>query len=189
MDSKVLWLDCETTGLSAKKNCIWQIALLVEINGEVEDEMVLLVRPYKDAVDKYAVEMAGSRLQEAIDGGLEVEDAVAEIKQLMGRYVDKYDRNDKFVPAGKNIASFDLQFLREMFKAAGDVKYGIGSWMFSCWRDVTDAIGRAVGAGMRFRNHKLETVCEQLGIELIAHDALEDIKATRQVYQMLGGLA
>ena len=188
MDSKILWLDCETTGLNPKIHSIWEFAALIEINGEVLDEFHMLVKPYTDESEEYAVEMGGSRLRQAMDEGLDVNEAVSHLKRFMAKYVDKFDKMDKFVPAGKNIAAFDLQFLRAMFKAAGDGKYGIGSWMFSCWRDVTDAIGRAVGAGMRFKNHKLETVAETLGIEHEAHSALSDIKVTRELYQALSGL-
>lgn len=188
MDSKILWLDCETTGLDPKRHSIWEFAALVDINGEIVDEFHMLVKPYKKDVSQYALDMNLVRYTEACDVGWDVKEAVKRLKGFMAQYIDKYDKQDKFVPAGKNIAAFDLQFLREMFASAGDKKYGIGSWMFSCWRDVTDAIGRAVGAGMRFKNHKLETVAETLGLEHEAHDALSDVKVTRAIYLMLGGL-
>ena len=37
-----------------------------------------------------------------------------------------------------------------------------------------------------FRSHKLVDVCKHFGIELDAHDALSDIKATRQlIYKLM----
>ena len=38
-----------------------------------------------------------------------------------------------------------------------------------------------------FNDHKLGTVCEQLGIELDAHDAMNDIRATRELVQGFHG--
>ena len=187
MVSKILWIDCETTGLNPKLHSLWELACLCDIDGEVVDTFHVFIKPYTKEDDKYAVELGGSRLQRACEEGLEVADAVDQFKWFMGKYVDKFDPKDKFVPAGKNIGAFDLPFLRKLFEFGG-CEYGIGSWMFTCWRDVTDAIGRAVGAGMRFKNHRLETICDALGIAHESHEALSDIRVTRQIYLMLGGL-
>jgi len=36
-------------------------------------------------------------------------------------------------------------------------------------------------------NYKLQTVCEHFGVQIDAHDALSDIKATRELLQMILG--
>ena len=49
--------------------------------------------------------------------------------------------------------------------------------------DVIQATALFTVAGkMKLQNMKLGTVCEHFGISLKAHDALEDIRATRQVF-------
>ena len=186
--SKILWLDTETTGLDPKLNDIWQLAYLIEIDGEVKEEGEMMIRPSNmDTVEDDALKIGGVTREELESLDYTIADAVEDLKDVFGKYVDKYDRKDKFVVAGYFVR-FDIDFLREMFFKSGD-RYGIGSWCFTCLLDVPSFVAIGVAKyGMRFQNFKLETVCKKLGVEFKAHDALEDIKATRVLYEALGGL-
>ena len=186
--SKRLWIDCETSGLDPKLNDIWQLAYLIEIDGEVIEEGEMMIRPSNmDTIEDKALEVGGITKEELEKIDYTIKDAVEDLKDVFGKYVDKYDKEDKFVVAGYFI-HFDYQFLREMFFKSGD-RYGIGSWCFTCLLDVPSFISIGVAKyGMRFPNFKLETVCKKLDVPLKAHNALSDIKATRILYEALGGL-
>ena len=186
--TKILWLDCETTGVDPVKNDIWQFAYLIEYDGEIVDGENMYIRPFDMAtITEKAMIIGGTSIDKLGEIELSTQQAVANIKARWSKYIDKYDRNDKFVMAGYWV-HFDNNFLRQTFKKGGD-KYGIGSWCFSPCIDVASFVAVAVAKhGFRFPNYKLETVCDRLGIAIDAHDALSDIQATRTLYQALGGL-
>lgn len=110
---------------------------------------------------------------------------------FLARYVNRYEKLDKFVLAGYNINAFDEPFLRQLFvdnaKTRKDRKYGgyFGSWFFWPKRDVQTFLAEHLAEGLRLDNYKLETVCEYYNIPIEAHDALSDIRATRQLYRVL----
>ena len=186
---KILWVDCETTGVDPKKNDIWQLAYLIEIDGEIVDGENMFIRPYNTKhIEDSALEIGGTTLEKLLNIDLTTRQAIANVKNRWAQYVDKYDKRDKFVMAGYWI-HFDNNFIRQTFKKAGD-KYGIGSWCFSPCIDVATFVAVAVAKhGFRFPNYKLETVCDRLGIPIEAHDALSDIHAPRTLYHALGGLS
>ncbi len=185
---KILWIDCETTGVDPKKNDIWQLAYLIEIDGEIVDGENLFIRPYNvKNITEEACEIGGTTIEKLLEIELSLKQAIANIKSKFALYINKFDRNDKFVIAGYWV-HFDAGFLRQSFKKAGD-KYGIGSWCFSPCLDVASFVAVAIAKhGFRFPNYKLETVCDRLGIPIKAHDALSDVYATRTLYAALGGL-
>ena len=187
--SKLLYLDCETTGIDPTINDIWQLAYIIEIDGVVVEECEMLIRPDNmNAIDDKALEIGGITREELEKIDYNIADAVADLKKSWAKFIDKFDRDDKFVIVGYYV-NFDAQFLREMFVKVGD-RYGIGSWCFSCLLDVSTFVAIAVGKfGFRFENHQLKTVCAKLRIPLKkAHDSLENIKATKKLYEMLGEL-
>jgi len=188
--SKILWLDVETTGTDHKIHDIWQLAYIIEIDGVVVEECEMMIRPDNmDAIDDKALEIGGITREELEKIDYNIADAVADLKKSWAKFIDKFDRDDKFVIVGYWV-HFDAQFLREMFVKAGD-RYGIGSWAFTALLDVSSFVAVAVGKyNFRFDNFKLETVCKKLKIPLKnAHDSLEDIKATKKLYEMLGELS
>ena len=187
--TKILWMDCETTGTDPIKNDIWQFAHLIEIDGEIVDGENMYIRPHNiNNIEDQALEIGGTTITKLLEIETTVAQAVASIKRKWALYINKYDKKDKFVMAGYWI-HFDNSFLRQMFAKAGDDKYGIGSWCFSPCIDVASFVAIAVAKhGFRFPNYKLETVCDRLGIPIDAHDALSDVHATRTLYTALGGL-
>ena len=186
--SKILWVDVETTGVDPVANDIWQLAYLIEIDGKVVDGENMYIRPHNVAnIEQKALEVGGTSIEKLLEIELLVSQAVANIKAKWAKYVDKFDKRDKFVLAGYWV-NFDSNFLRQLFTKAGD-KFGIGSWCFSPCLDVASFVAIAVAKhNFRFPNYKLETVCGKLGIPIEAHDALSDIYATRTLYSALRGL-
>lgn len=190
MPRKVLYFDVETTGVDPVKNDIVQLSGLIEVDGEVVHEFNIKCQPRDfKTVEPKALEVTGLTLdvlksyQSADDGFGEFELAIAGAKHSWA--INKYDKNDKFTPAGYNVG-FDIQFLDQFFRKYGE-SYGSG-WMQN-WRAVDGlAIVRYleyIGKIPVMPNHKLATMCDYFKIPIQAHDALSDIKATRELIKKL----
>lgn len=179
---KILWLDTETTGLDPQRNAIIQIAVLIEIDKEIKDELSLLLRPMDvDRVEQAALDVHGHTKDEIWEFPAP-EKAMAELQKVMSKYVDKFDKTDKFVMAGYFVR-FDIDFMRAFFKKLGDNYFG--SWFFSVSYDVQWLVAERIALGFRAPNYKLATMCKHFGIEIKAHDALSDIKSTRKLDLLL----
>lgn len=188
---KILYFDTETTGTSHFKHEITQFAAIIEIDGVVKEEINLRCQPKDwDAIDPGALETTGVTIEQlkTFDSP---EIMFTKIKQTLRKYVGKYDRMpDKFYPAGHNV-SFDLDFLNAFFKQYGDFddqKWGITG--YQNWRAIDSRIfsNFLLAAGkLDCRDAKLGTLCQEFGIEIDAHDALSDIRATRQLIQQMMG--
>lgn len=183
MPNKVLYLDCETTGTDPAKHDIIQLAGLIEIDGDVKSTFDFRCQPFDfDAIDAEALAVNGvtvDQLRQAVPP-----DAVYHLfVSKLGRYVNKFDRSDKFTPAGYNVG-FDLEFLASFFRKNHDDYFG--SWQ--TWRavDALPVVRFLEFCGLlSLPDHKLATVCEHFNIPLQAHDALADITATRTLIQKL----
>lgn len=182
---KILWIDVETTGLDPILQDIYSLAYIIDIDGKVEEEGELLIRPYNFlTIDNEALKVGGTTVEELEKVDYTISDAVIDLKRVWGKYIDKFDKSDKFVVGGYYVR-FDCDFLRSMFKKAGD-RYGIGSWCFTPLLEVSAFVAEQVTkVGLRLPNFKLATVCERYGIEFEAHNALEDVRAARQLYYTL----
>jgi len=131
MKGKIFTFDVETGGLDCKKNALIQIAYLIEIDGKIEAEGNLKCKPFAgDILDPKALEVNGQKESDI----LEYPDPRVQYKKLVatfGRFINKYDKTDKFYPSGYNVR-FDLDFLKEWFVKNGDTWFA--SWQN--WRDI-----------------------------------------------------
>ena len=104
----------------------------------------------------------------------------------MGKYIEKFDRNDKFHFIAYN-ANFDDNFMRSFFKKNNDNYYG--SWFYWPPLDVANLAGAYLAnSRSKMINFKLMTVANFLGFEADsgkAHDALYDIETTIKVFDYL----
>lgn len=180
---KVLYFDTETTGLDPVKNDIIQLAGMVEINGKIKEEFNFFSQPFSyENVSQEALDIYGISI-DTIKGFPKPETLRIRLIRLMGKYVDKYNRNDKFYPAGQNV-KFDIDFLEENFKKNNDMYFG--SWF---WRYCIDLY--SLSTILRYKeilnteNLKLETLARHFEVELKAHDAMSDIKATREIIRII----
>jgi len=101
----------------------------------------------------------------------------------MKKYVDPYDKTDKFNFIAYN-ANFDNQRIRDFFDKIGD-KY-FGSWFYYPYLDVMTMAAVALVLERRnMPNFKLNTVAKKLGIQVDdakTHDAMYDIYLTRAIF-------
>lgn len=182
MENKIFWLDTETTGTDPQKHAVIQIAALIEINNEIKEEINILMRPFDgDEITDKALEV-NHWTKEKILFFDPPQKALKNLKSKMGEWVDKYDKKDKFILAGYNVG-FDMDMMRSSFNKIGDIYFG--SWFFWPVIDVRSSVAKHILKGVRLPNYRLETVCNNFGITIDAHDALSDISATRALYYKL----
>ena len=91
--------------------------------------------------------------------------------------------DEKFQIVGYN-TSFDIGFIKAWFKD-NDAKFSD----YFTYKDI-DVFAlvkhlRLFGLMIDCENDKLSTVCKYFGIEIDAHDAMNDIVATRELYKYI----
>lgn len=180
---KRLYFDVETTGLDPQKQDIIQFACMVEIDGEIKEAMDITMQPFDyDAISPEALLVHG-RSVEDLKTYQTPQQAYAEIVKLFGKYINKYDKSDKFQPAAYN-AHFDMDFLKAFFAKNGNVYFG----SYMTWRtiDPLQLLYFLDGMGeISLPDYKLETACKHFGIKIDAHDALSDVTATIELISLL----
>ena len=188
MSIKRIFLDTETTGLDPFKNDI------IELGGVIETEEAPDVI---FAAEEFLFKMAPRNWDSISEEALKInKTTVEELKSypppmvvydefigLLDKYIDRYDKKDKFIFIGWNVY-FDWNFLRSFFTKSGN-KY-FGSWFF--WPPLGVeclAIEKLIKNRWTLENFHLSTVAEKLKIEqdsTLAHSALYDASVTRDVY-------
>jgi DNA polymerase-3 subunit epsilon len=184
---KLLYIDLETTGVRHWKNGLHQISGCIEIDGEMKETFDFKVCPYKDAmIEDEALKVSGVT-KETILAYPAMKDVYAQIVSMLSKYVDKYNKTDKFFLVGYNNSSFDNQFLRAFFVQNGDNYFGSYFWSSSL-----DVMVLATEY-LKERRHtmidfKLKTVASEMGLtidESRLHDAGYDIELTRNIYRLI----
>lgn len=175
---EILWIDVETTGLDHNRNEILTMSGMVEIGGEVKDEFDFKLRPTVIDDISEALKINKLTVEEVVNFPLP-RHAHIQLSGILAKYVNKYDKNEKFILAGQNV-QFDKNFLRSLWERQGD-KY-FGSWF---WHHTLDTMTAAMMlkyiGKLDVPNFKLETLAAHYGIEFDAHNSLADIRCTRQV--------
>jgi DNA polymerase-3 subunit epsilon len=181
---KILFFDLETTGVFPGKHGIHQISGEIVIYGETKEQFNFKVRPNPKAViEQEALEVAGVT-REQILAYPPMEEVYSKFVSMLGKYVDKFNKTDKFFLAGYNNASFDNQFLRGFFMQNGDNYFG--SWFWSNSLDVMVlATYYLLDRRSKMENFRLATVAREMGIDIEnekLHDAFYDLYLTKSIY-------
>jgi len=173
MDKKIIAFDNETSGIG-KKFGLQQFAGIIFINGKRMKTINIQIKIFKtDKIDKKALEVHGLDPTE----GLEPMVAYVKIKEFLGEFVEKYNKNDKLTPLAQN-GHFDIDSLCTFFNKCEDSFLGslinLGGLIdpLPFFRMM-----RYLGK-LNLPDLKLQTLCDHFGIKLKAHDALSDIEAT-----------
>lgn len=187
MDLKRVFIDCETTGLSFEQNGLIEIGGVIDINGKAVEEFSIRTRPFRNQlISKSAMEVNGITIQE-LRNYPDPQEAYEEFVSILGKYIDRYNKQDKAFLYGYHIF-FDAAFLRRFFENNDDQYFS--SWFWWPYIDVASLYCEAsLEHRTRFENFKLENICKLLNIEVNMHSALSDAKACRTVYyKMLEGV-
>jgi len=176
---KILWNDCETTGLDEAYHEVIQITAIVEDDGKFIDAIDLKIRPnHPDRFSEEAMEKTGLTIDQIMQWPTR-EDQFKKLIAFLDKHVDKFDKEDKMTMAGYHNL-FDQKFIRAYFKEQGH-KY-FGSYIEFEVIDVMviAMLLRKLGA-LDIPNLKLRTVAAAVGInfdEAQAHNAIYDVKQT-----------
>lgn len=185
---KKFYFDCETTGLLHWVHDIDQLSVMVDIDGEIVDEKNWLIVPYNfDAIESKALEVQGRTVEE-LRTFEDPRQVFVELLTLLDSHVSKYVKADKFTICGFNV-DFDIGFLRQFFRKNGHKYYG-SYFRNNVVVDPLYVVYFLVSHGVlpELKNYKLATVCEFFEIELKAHDAFDDIRATRELDSLIAEL-
>lgn len=169
----IVYIDTETTGLNPQKFDLIQWAAIVEINGQ---EIVF---------NEYCKPTHYDNIQGTIDvHGITIEQlkTFQEPLQLIEKFevwAKQFQR--KLTICGYNVP-FDISFLRKLFLSNN--KIDVYNSIFDTESSI-DVLGyaRAVKAQLGIPNCKLSTLADHFKIQINAHEALSDIRATIQVFK------
>lgn len=184
---KLFFFDLETTGTNPGRHGIHQISGEIVIDGATKERFDFKVQPNPQAQIEEAALKVGGVTKEQIMSYPPMYDIYRKVINLLEKYVDKFNKKDKYFLVGFNNASFDNQFFRGFFLQNGDEYFG--SWFWSNSFDVM-VLATPFLAEKRaeMANFKLATVAKALGIEVSEdnlHDATYDIALTKGIFDIV----
>jgi putative exonuclease len=180
--NKIIFIDTETGGVNPEKAALIQLSGIIRIDKKDVEKFNFYIKPFENSeVTEKALEVQGRTLEELkTEKYIEEKEVYKQFVNLLDKYIDKYDRTDKFVVAGYNVR-FDVDILKAFFQRHGN--NFLFSYLDSSMLDPLYSIRLLQIAEVLpvLENNKLETWCKHFGIELKAHDSLEDIEATKKL--------
>lgn len=180
--NKIIFIDTETGGVNPEKSALIQLSGIIRIDKKDVEKFNFYIKPFENSeVNEKALEVQGRTLDELkAEKYIEEKEVYKQFINLLDKYIDKYDKTDKFIVAGYNVR-FDVDILKALFQRHGN--NFLFSYLDSSMLDPLYSIRLLQIAGILpvLENNKLETWCKHFGIELKAHDSLEDIVATKRL--------
>lgn len=180
---KILFIDTETGGLS-QNSALIQLSGIVQI-GKTEAEVFnFYVKPFPNSEVTDEALAIQNRTKKEVESFEDEEIVFQKFIAILDKYVDKYDKNDKFILAGYNV-NFDKEVINRFFKRNRN------NYFFSYIQGaVLDPLYLITPLQLLnkipvLNNNKLETWCEYFNIPIDAHDSLEDIRATKKLTKEL----
>ena len=194
---KFVFIDVETTGVNPETNGLTQISGCVQIGDDVLETFDCFVRPFpQDIIEAAALEVTGIDRRQLLppdhpdhlakEGQYfeEPRDVYVRLHEMFKKYVDQYDKGDKYQFVGYNSHSFDMPFLRRFWEKNNDRFFG--SWFWYPSLDVMLVWAQILYAERaELPNFKLATVASHCGIEVDdsrLHDSQYDIELTRELW-------
>ncbi|MCD8091258.1 MAG: PHP domain-containing protein, partial [Clostridiales bacterium] len=159
-DAEFVVFDLETTGLKKETDKIIEIGAVKVKNGEVTDKFSAFINPGRKLSDKI-VKLTGIT-DDMLEGKPPEEEVVPKFLEFCG----------DSVLVGHNVG-FDIGFIRRFGLEAG----------IKIENTVLDTLGLARALYGNLKNHKLDTVCDHLGVSLLNHHrAVDDAGATAVIF-------
>lgn len=184
--NKIIFIDTETGGVNAEKSALIQLSGIIEVDGTEKEKFNFYIKPFENSeLNEKALEVQGRTLEElGTEKYIDENIIYKKFLEILDKYIDKYDKNDKFIVAGYNV-KFDIDILKALFERNNN-KF-LFSYFNSSMLDPLYSVRLLQVAGMLpvLENNKLETWCKYFNIELKAHDSLQDITATKKLIEKL----
>ena len=183
MSREVIWTDCETGGVDENVCALVQLSAIIEIDGEMVDEIDLKMKPVPGKkIEAKALELQGRTMAD-IAAFEDPRACFDRFRKFLARR--PASKQNRYIMGGYN-ADFDCRFISEWYKDMSGGSYAY--WDYLQFSPV-DPIG--ILRAMRhygiidIPDTKLGTVCKYFNIELDAHDSMSDIRATRTLTNLL----
>ena len=186
MANKLFIYDLETTGLNSTSCSIHQFSGLIVIDNEIKETFDFKTKPFEGSlIEKAALDLRSLTIEDLNKNELSYVELHLKLKRLLSKYVDNYNKKDKFSLVGFNITAFDNNFFRELFNKNNDKFFGSYFWPNSidCY---SLASLKLLNDRPNMENFKLKTVAKYLDIpvnENSLHDANYDIMLTYEIYK------
>ena len=195
MYSSIFWVDCETTGLDARKHFAFQISYIITKEGKTLTSRTLSSRP--DNYADFQFDAGARHVHGFSDAQIIALPPEKEVFPMLIQDLNAYC-SDKLTIAGYNV-NFDIRFLKAVFarnaaspnngteysKLAAFYKY-----FYSMPCDIIQLAQNFRTAGkLNLPNLQLSTVCTHFGIPTQnAHNSMADITNTKRIFDTLMGL-
>lgn len=190
---KILWVDTETLSFDPKQSDIFQIAGLIEIDGKIAEKFNWFFRPDLD-LDKVSPEVwdfhkkaVGLTREDIENFPMTSKEAFIQFMNILSKYVDKYDRGDKFAVGGHNV-QFDLNKIYTW--AREHEENYLASYLSSVKYDTLYALP-LINPNVKYSTLALEAIWDlykdSIDVEFKgqSHNAAYDITRTYLIWQKL----
>ena len=185
---KILYIDTETGGVDFQNSALIQLSGIIEIDGIEQERFNFYVKPFGNSiVTDEALQVQGRTFADlATDKYIDEKIVYRDFVAILDKYIDKYDKTDKFLVAGFNV-NFDVNMLKAFFIRNHNpflFSY-IESPTFALDPMLTITFLQMANIIPKLENNKLGTLCKYFNIDFQAHDSMEDIIATKALIKVL----
>lgn len=181
---KLCFVDTETTGTNSKENSIFELAAIIDIDGEYSGRFCENAKPFDgDVISKEALDKTGKAEEEIWSYSNDQGDLKLLYQKWLEEFVDPMDKTDKLHLVGYN-AEFDYRFMRTLWEELED-KY-FGSYFWFPYIDMMTILGWAmIKQRSELKNFKLYTIAHSMGVDVDPdklHGAMYDCRLVRKLY-------
>lgn len=182
--------DLETGGTDIKNSEILSCAVDLFVNDIQKESKIWYVKPdYPDKVNDEALSTNGFTREQIMNPPFIPQiQFYNELKSFMRKYVDPFQKTDKFFFVGYNCQSFDFELLRSLWNRFDSKPQYFGSWF---WYPTIDVMLQWASLIKKWRvmlpNFQQSTIAKFAKIEIDEtrlHDAMYDISITRQLQKL-----
>lgn len=182
---KIFWNDTETGGIDPKKDALLQIAFIIDDgSGNELAEFNSYIKPLRGKMVYDDALKVNNITREQIETFPDPHLVYDRIRKILDQHGYKGNKSLRYVTAGYN-NQFDLDFIMQWMTDI-DSKFAFWEYLQMMPIDPLPTLRALRHAGiLEIPNLDLKTICTKLNIPIQAHDALSDIRATKELTMRL----